>query len=215
MSAGRTGIPGGCPEAAGGAATTRVTVLADRRETGRRATGITTAHHGGPPVTALTTVLIHRPAAPPKRRPLPAPPLGRPLRRAATTTPAPRGGPPQTTSPRPTIRRWTSARPRATRPVTSPRWSSPRPGRTPGTRGVRRRPRRLVARAGPGSVASATTMTTGLVRNGTSSPTSNTGPSFPLTSHCRPWRGRAGPRAVPRQTRRPTAVLVHHPATPP
>src|SRR5215831_6219710 len=109
MSAGRTGIPGGCPEAAGGAATTRVTVLADRRGTGRSATGITTAHHGGPPVTALTTLLVHHPTAPPnlvhhptappksvhhptapaKSRPLPALRLGHPLRHAAVTTPAP------------------------------------------------------------------------------------------------------------------------------
>src|SRR5689334_20714106 len=124
-------MPGGCPEAAGGAASTRATVPADRPGTGRRAAGTTTAHHGGQPATPLTTVLVHHPTAPPQTRPLSARALGRPLRPAAVTTPVPRGGPPPTTSPR-----WTSARPRATRPVTSPRWSSPRPGTTQGTRGA-------------------------------------------------------------------------------
>ena len=50
---------------------------------------------------------------------------GRPRRPAAAMTPVPRSGPPPTTSPRPITRPWTSARPGATRPVTSPRWSPP------------------------------------------------------------------------------------------
>src|SRR6185312_1717427 len=144
-SAGRTGTPDGRPpmEAAGGAASTRAPVPVGRPGTGRRAAGTTTAHHGGQPATPPTTVLVHHPtgppklvhhpAAPPQSRPLPAPLLGRPLRPGATTTPVPRGGPPPTTSPRPTTRPWTWARPKATQPVTSPPWSSPRPWMAPGT----------------------------------------------------------------------------------
>ena len=205
-SAGGTGTPAGrrCPAAAvGAAASTPATVPAARPETGRRAAGTTTAHHGGqtakPPNTAS--------------RPPPAPPSGRPRRPAAATTPAPRGGQPPTTSPRPTTRPWTPARAGAMRPATSPRWSCPRSATrlwmTPGTgrtRGARRRPRRPAVRAGPGSEASATMTTTGRVRNGTSSPTSSTGPSFPPTSRLRPWRGRAGPRAMLPPRRRRTAA---------